>query len=205
MTNLNDRLKESPSQTAGPYVHIGCVPSFAGLKGMYGGHDLGSVMTNERTAGERIRIEGTVIDGAGQPLHDGLVEIWQADHAGLFRGAGETRGEADPEFTGWGRQPTGKDGGTFAFETIKPGRVPYCDGRMQAPCVHFWVAARGVNLGLHTRMYFPDEPEANAVDPVLAMIDEPERISTLIARRDGDVLRFDIRLQGDRETVFFDV
>ena len=205
MTDSALELRESASQTAGPYVHIGCVPSFAGLTGMYGGADLGSAMTNGKTLGERVRIRGRVIDGAGVPLRDGLVEIWQADHAGLFNSPQETRGQADPNFTGWGRQPTHRESGIFEFETVRPGRVPYEDGRLQAPCVHFWIVARGINLGLHTRMYFSDETEANGEDPVLKLVGEPDRVSTLIAAKSNYGFQFDIRLQGERETVFFDI
>lgn len=200
-----DYLKESASQTAGPYVHIGCVPSFAGLKGMYGGEDLGKSMITGEAKGERIAIEGHVIDGSGTPLKDAMIEIWQADADGLFNSPTETRGKADPAFTGWGRQPTDGDTGKYRFETIKPGRVPWPDGRMQAPHIVMWVVARGINLGLNTRMYFADEEAANAEDPLLARIEHKVRIPTLIAKRDGDTYSFDIHLQGDKETVFFDV
>lgn len=196
-------LKESPSQTAGPYVHIGCVPRFAGFE-IYP-VDLGTTMVNDDTTGERITIEGQVIDGTGAPLKDALLEIWQADANGLFNSPSETRGDADPNFTGWGRQPTDGDTGTYRFETIKPGAVPWVDGRMQAPHISFWVVARGINLGLNTRMYFEDEAEANQNDPLLGRIEHHHRIPTLIGKRDGSTYRFDIHLQGHDETVFFDI
>jgi protocatechuate 3,4-dioxygenase alpha subunit len=199
------RLKETASQTAGPYVHIGCVPSFAGLTGMYGGQDLGAVMLTDATQGERIAIEGCVYDGIGVPLTDAMLEIWQADAQGLYNSRNETRGTADPSFTGWGRQPTAADGGLFRFETIKPGRVPWPDGRLQAPHITVWVVARGINLGLAPRIYFEDEAEANATDPVLGRIEHKARIPTLIAKRSGDTYRFDIHLQGPHETIFFDI
>ncbi|MBB6181339.1 protocatechuate 3,4-dioxygenase subunit alpha [Pseudorhizobium flavum] len=198
-------LKESPSQTAGPYVHIGCTPNFTGVHGIFD-KDLGSgSMINEQTRGERITIRGRVIDGSGTPLRDALVEIWQADADGFYNSPSETRGEADPNFFGWARCPGDMDTGEFVFETIKPGRVPFRDGRMMAPHVNFWLVARGINIGLNTRMYFSDEEEANAQDPILARIEHKVRVPTLIGKRDGDTVTFDIHLQGDKETIFFDV
>jgi len=197
-------LKESPSQTAGPYVHIGCTPNFAGITGVYE-TDLGATMVNDRTLGERITVRGRVIDGAGAPLKDALVEIWQADAAGLYNSPSELRGTADPNFTGWGRCPTCADDGIFTFETVKPGRAPYKDGRKMAPHITVWIVARGINIGLHTRMYFGDEPQANAEDPLLARIEHRQRVATLVAPREGSVYTFDIHLQGDKETVFLDI
>ena len=205
MVQQLSHLRESSSQTAGPYVHIGCTPNVAGIKQMYGGRDLGADMAGERTKGRRISVVGRVLDGIGAPVRDALVEIWQADHAGLFNSPFETRGDADPEFPGWGRQAADWETGGFEFKTIRPGRVPYLDGRLQAPHLQIWVAARGINLGLHTRMYFSDEADANSEDPVLNMIAHKSRIPTLMGTVEGDACSFDIRLQGDRETVFFDV
>lgn len=204
MVQQLDRLKETASQTAGPYVHIGLAPNFIGIASVYPS-DLGSVMVNDKTRGERITVTGRVFDGSGAPVKDAVIEIWQADAAGLFNSPTETRGKADPEFAGWGRQPVDIDSGAFAFQTIKPGAVPWPDGRMQAPHISFWIVARGINIGLHTRMYFSDEEEANAHDPLLQRIDSPSRAATLIAARKGDAYAFDIRLQGDAETVFFDI
>lgn len=197
-------LKETPSQTAGPYVHIGTTPNYLGTTGVYP-EDLGRAMVNDKTRGERITITGRVIDGTGTPLRDGLVEIWQADADGLYTSPTETRGTADPNFNGWGRMPCDFETGVFTFETIKPGAVPFPDGRMQAPHVTFWIVARGINLGLNTRMYFPDEADANAKDPILARIEHKVRIPTLVAKQDGNVYTFDIHLQGDDETIFFDI
>ena len=162
-------------------------------------------MINDRTLGERITVRGRVIDGAGIPLKDALVEIWQADAAGFYNSPSELRGTADPNFTGWGRCPTGADDGIFTFETIKPGRAPYKDGRKMAPHITVWIVARGINIGLHTRMYFADEPEANAEDPLLARIEHRHRVATLVAPREGSVYHFDIHLQGEKETVFLDI
>lgn len=200
-------LKESPSQTAGPYVHIGCTPNFVGIEGVFK-TDLGSgPLVNDRTRGERITIRGRVIDGTGTPLRDGLVEIWQADADGFYNSPAETRGTADPNFAGWGRCPCDMATGEFVFETIKPGRAPYSDRdrRLMAPHVLFWIVARGINIGLQTRMYFSDEAAANAEDPILSRIEHRVRIPTLIGKRDGSNVTFDIHLQGDKETIFFDI
>jgi protocatechuate 3,4-dioxygenase alpha subunit len=203
MAQSLDRLKETPSQTAGPYIHIGLTPNFCGIGGVFG-HDLGAVMVNDKTRGERIRLVIRVFDGAGAPLRDALVEIWQADAGGLYSSPSETRGTADPNFSGWGRCPTDMETGECVFETIKPGRVPFRDGRPMAPHVSLWIVARGINLGLHTRLYFADEKKANDEDPILALIEHRSRAETLIAEREGDAYRFDIHLQGEKETVFFD-
>ena len=208
MVQRLDRLKESPSQTAGPYVHIGTNPNWVEITGIWEG-DLGLALVSPEARGERIRVQGRIFDGAGQPLTDALVEVWQADAAGLYNSPEERRGEADPHVAGWGRQPTDARTGEFRFETIKPGRVPYPDGRLMAPHIGVWIVARGINIGLHTRLYFGDETTANAEDPVLARIDPRERAKTLIApRSEGPGLpcyTFDIHLQGANETVFLDV
>ncbi|MFD2055227.1 protocatechuate 3,4-dioxygenase subunit alpha [Mesorhizobium calcicola] len=203
MTQSLDRLRESPSQTAGPYVHIGLTPNFCGIGGVYAS-DLGATMVNDKTKGERIGLRIRVIDGTGTPLKDALVEIWQADADGLYNSPAELRGTADPNFLGWGRCPTDMDTGLCTFDTIKPGRVPSRDGSLMAPHITLWIVARGINLGLHTRLYFSDEEEANAQDPILARIEHRVRVPTLIAERTGDIYVFDVHLQGEKETVFFD-
>ncbi|QND54608.1 protocatechuate 3,4-dioxygenase subunit alpha (plasmid) [Phyllobacterium sp. 628] len=197
-------LKETPSQTAGPYVHIGCTPNFSGISGVYA-TDLGIAMTNDKTLGERITLRGHIFDGTGTVLRDALVEIWQADAKGLYNSPAEMRGTADGNFTGWGRCPTDMESGEYVFETIKPGRVPYRDGRLMAPHVTLWIVARGINIGLQTRLYFADEEAANAEDPVLQRIEHRNRVPTLLARKDGSTYHFDIHLQGEKETVFFDI
>ncbi len=197
-------LKETPSQTAGPYVHIGLTPNFCDITGVYD-TDLGTQMVNDKTLGDRITVSGRIFDGAGALVRDAVVEIWQADSAGLYNSPSEMRGTADPNFTGWGRCPTRAEDGLYSFETIKPGKVPFKDGRKMAPHITFWIVARGINIGLHTRMYFPEEQEANAGDPILARIEHRERVATLIATRDDAKLGFDIYLQGPKETVFLDI
>ena len=201
MPQTLNHLKESPSQTAGPYVHIGCVPNFAGIAGVFP-QDLGSTMINADTQGERITITGCVWDGTGSPMKDALIEIWQADANGIFPG-NDPRGPADPNFTGWGRTAGDYDTGEWSFDTIRPGAVPFPDGRMQSPHISLWIVARGINLGLHTRMYFPDA--AIDSDPILSRIEHRNRVPTLLAEQtDQNSYRFDIRLQGVDETVFFD-
>ncbi|CAN7666209.1 protocatechuate 3,4-dioxygenase subunit alpha [Mesorhizobium sp. LjRoot246] len=197
------RLRESPSQTAGPYVHIGLTPNFCGIGGVYPS-DLGATMVNDKTRGERIGLRIRVLDGTGTPLKDALIEIWQADADGLYNSPAELRGTADPNFFGWGRCPTDMDTGLCTFETVKPGRVPFTDGRLMAPHITLWIVARGINLGLHTRLYFSDEEKANAEDPILARIEHRVRVPTLIAERQGNTYIFDVHLQGEKETVFFD-
>ena len=204
MTQKQNFLKESPSQTAGPYVHIGCTPNFSGIEIL--GDDLGSSLKNGPVKGEEITITGVIYDGAGTVLSDSLIEIWQPDAAGLFPSANETRGQADPNFTGWGRCPSDMETGAFQFEAVKPGRVPFPDGQLQAPHITVWIVARGINVGLHTRIYFEDEPEANAQDPILSDIKDKTRIPTLLAKTEaGGKYRFDIFLQGPKETIFFDM
>ena len=201
-------LKETPSQTAGPYVHIGLAPSVAGIESRR--TEPGNVIAGPSVPGERIRIEGTVFDGVGAPVRDALLEIWQADHQGRYASPVDPKGgEAADGFRGWGRAACDFATGVYAFETIKPGAVPARDGGLMAPHVSLWVVARGINIGLHTRMYFSDEEAANAADPVLNRIEQAVRRETLIGRReerDGKTIyHFNIRLQGDEETVFFDV
>jgi protocatechuate 3,4-dioxygenase alpha subunit len=142
-----------------------------------------------------VRVEGQVLDGNGAPVPDALVEIWQADRRGVYARA------RDAAFTGFGRSRTDPEG-VFHIVTVKPGPTPAPDGRAQAPHLNVTVFARGLLRHLVTRMYFPDEATANAEDPLLNLVDPPRR-STLIARDEAGVLRFDIRLQGSDETVFF--
>ena len=202
-------LKETPSQTAGPYVHIGLIPQQAGFDIFE--KNFGNVLVTPETKGERIRIEGRVLDGLGEPLKDVLVEIWQANAAGKYNHPADHQDKPiDPSFRGWGRAGSDFETGLYRFETIKPGPVVGRKGhRPMAPHVNVWIVARGINIGLNTRMYFSDETEANANDPVLNIIEQEARRQTLIAEREERgaevVYRFDIRLQGEGETVFFDV
>lgn len=185
----------TPSQTVGPFFHGGML------------HEAMNVMVTPETVGERIRVEGYVYDGERSGVSDALVEIWQANSAGRYRHAADQRpAPLDPAFVGFGRAGT-DERGYFWFDTIKPGPVPFAGQQMQAPHLNVFVFARGLLDHLRTRVYFEDAA-ANAADPVLRLVPEPRR-STLAARRQGVdgrvVYRFDIVLQGDKETVFFNL
>jgi len=202
-------LRETASQTAGPYVHIGLAPTAAGFAIF--ANDFGPVLATPETQGERITIEGRVFDGSGTPLRDVLLELWQANAQGRYAHPADRQpGKAlDAAFRGWGRACSDFETGAWSFDTIKPGPVIGRHGVVMAPHVNLWIVARGINIGLHTRMYFDDEAQANAADPVLALVEWEVRRRTLVGRReqrDGKtVYRFDIHLQGGEETVFFDV
>lgn len=199
-------LKETPSQTAGPYVHIGLAPGAAGFD-IYK-QELGWDIAGPNAKGERIRIEGVVIDGTGSPIKDVLLEAWQANSDGIYPHP-EDGGQVEEGFRGWGRVITNFETGEWGFDTVKPGPTRGRNVGTQAPHINLWIVARGINVGLNTRIYFEDEAEANVVDPVLNLIEWERRRATLIARRserDGQpVYRFDIKLQGEDETVFFDI
>ena len=199
-------LKETASQTAGPYVHIGLAPGAAGFD-IYQ-HELGHDICGPNAKGERIRVEGVVIDGMGAPIKDVLLEVWQANAAGHYAHP-EGGGPVEDGFRGWGRVLSDFDTGEWGFDTVKPGTTRGRNVGTQAPHLNLWLVSRGINIGLNTRMYFGDETEANARDPVLNLIEWENRRGTLVAartERDGTpVYRFDIRLQDENETVFFDV
>ncbi|MCX7644771.1 MAG: protocatechuate 3,4-dioxygenase subunit alpha [Rhodobacteraceae bacterium] len=199
-------LKESPSQTAGPYVHIGLAPGAAGFD-IYA-RELGRDIAGPNARGERIRVEGIGIDGTGSPVKDVLIEVWQANADGHYAHP-EGGGPVEEGFRGWGRVITDFETGEWGFDTVKPGPTRGRNLGTQAPHLNLWLVARGINIGLNTRMYFGDEAEANAKDPVLNLIEWERRRATLIAPRtlrDGiPVYRFEIRLQGEDETVFFDI
>lgn len=189
------KLLVTPSQTVGPYFSIGLTwPD-------------GAFVVPEGTP-DAIWIRGLVLDGDGRPVLDALVETWQADPAGTFDFILPAKPGDDPaprpRFRGLGRSPTDSEGG-YQILTLKPGCVPAPDGSMQAPHVDVSVFARGLLKRVVTRIYFDDEAAANAHDPVLLGITDPAARDTLIARRSSDGYVFDIRLQGDGETVFFEV
>jgi protocatechuate 3,4-dioxygenase alpha subunit len=183
-------LRTTPSATVGPYLAIGLTWA--------DGPD--AVAPDIPDA---IWLRGTIFDGNGDPVPDAMVETWQADPDGRFDHPDDPRGAASyPGFRGFGRSHT--DSGEYAVRTLKPGRLPDGDGGLQAPHVDVSVFARGVLDRVVTRIYFADEAEANAEDPVLRALPEEGR-RTLIATRTDDGYRLDIHLQGDRETVFFAV
>jgi protocatechuate 3,4-dioxygenase alpha subunit len=185
----------TPSQTVGPFFSPALL------------RDPWNVMTTDETAGERIRVEGRLFDGAGNVVSDAMIEVWQANAHGRFNHPRDTRDlPLDPEFTGFGRSGTDDDG-VYWFETVKPGSVPFEGDQMQAPHLSVMVHARGMLNHAQTRLYFGDEA-ANDADPVLALV-PADRRKTLIAERseeDGQVVyRLDIVLQGHNETVFFNI
>ena len=192
----------TPSQTVGPYFKYGLTPN-----GEYAWNDAftNNLITSD-VSGERIRVEGTVFDGDGAQVPDCMLEIWQADAQGRFSDPQDARALPNSSFRGFGRVGTDAKGG-YSFDTIKPGQVPDPDGKPQAPHILLAVYARGMLLHLYTRIYFDDEA-ANAADPVLALV-PADRRATLIAKRKAGAANpayvLDIRLQGDGETVFFDV
>jgi protocatechuate 3,4-dioxygenase alpha subunit len=191
--------ERTPSQTVGPFLHIGLVPS------QYGGKDIiGPVVADQGVQGTRIRIEGRLFDGNGSIMPDAVVEVWQADAQGHYAHPADGRPLKSNSFRGFGRCPTDKDGG-FRFDTVKPGPVPGPKGAQQAPHINVGIFSRGILKRLFTRLYFADEP-ANASDPILALV-PADRRGTLLAKPDPakpGIYRFDIHIQGADETVFFD-
>jgi protocatechuate 3,4-dioxygenase, alpha subunit len=186
-------LPPTPSQTIGPFYHF-ALP-FPGGERLVDPDDP-----------DAVRILGTIYDGAGEPVVDAMVEVWQANRSGRYTHPEDDRGDLPLEegFTGFGRCPTDGDG-RYEFVSIKPGVVPGPDGLPQAPHIDVLIFARGLLRQLVTRIYFPDEEAANASDPLLASIEDPAARSTLVARQLDGALEFDIHLQGDNQTVFFDV
>jgi protocatechuate 3,4-dioxygenase alpha subunit len=191
--------ERTPSQTVGPYLHVGLVPGVFGVREVFS-----SVVADAGIPGTHIRIQGTVYDGNGDILPDAMIEVWQADHQGRYAHPADGRPLTSNSFRGFGRCATAKDGG-FRFDTIKPGPVSGPGGTMQAPHINVGVFSRGILKRLFTRIYFPGEA-ANASDPILKLVPAGRR-DTLMAKADPKnpaLLRFDIRLQGANETVFFD-
>jgi protocatechuate 3,4-dioxygenase alpha subunit len=191
------RLGQTPSQTAGPYFSMRLAA------------EGDNVLVGDATPGERIRLEGRVLDGDRAPVEDALVEVWQANAGGRYRHPDDARGgiPLDDGFTGFGRAASDFDTGEYWFETVKPGPTPDPDGRPQAPHLNVIIQARGMLLPTFTRVYFSDEHEANATDPVLRGVAAHRRgtlVAQLVDGTDPRVYRFDIVYQGDDETVFFD-
>ncbi len=190
---MSAHLLPTPSQTVGPFFEFGLLrPAQPDLVPM--------------GTPDSIRIEGSVFDGEGVPVPDAMLEIWQAAPSGRYAHPEDGRSDLaiDDGFTGFGRKGTDA-GGTYWFRTVKPGIVPWVDGRPQAPHLNVSIFARGLVHRLVTRMYFPDEAEANAVDPVLLSVEDPAARTTLIAVSGDGVLHFDLHLQGEGETCFFQI
>ncbi len=194
---MTERVLTS-SQTVGPFFHDALMRADARCE----------ALAPEKSSGPRVRIEGRVTDGDGAAVIDAILEVWQANQHGRFNHPLDRRDlPLDEAFTGYGRIATNADG-DYCFTTIKPGAVPFDDERAQAPHIAVAVLGRGLLNHLYTRIYFDDEP-ANANDPVLARVPAERRGTLIDARQKGEagdaVYRFDIVLQGDRETVFFDL
>jgi protocatechuate 3,4-dioxygenase alpha subunit len=191
-----DKLIPTPSQTVGPFFHLGLArPEWGDL-------------TAGNPAGERITIEGRILDGDGLPVPDAMVELWQANAAGRYNHPDDRQTDKplDPNFRGYGRVATDADG-RFRIVTIKPGPVPGRGNSLQAPHINLAVFGRGLLKHLYTRLYFADET-ANANDPLLTSIDDEAARRTLLATREtaaAAAYRFDIVLQGEHETVFLDI
>jgi protocatechuate 3,4-dioxygenase, alpha subunit len=189
----------TPSQTVGPFFKYGLTPN--------GQYDWNDAFTNNLitpdVSGDRIRIEGKVFDGDGVAVPDCMLEVWQADSQGRFADPQDKRALPNATFRGFGRCGTDANG-VYSFDTIKPGPVPDADGKPQAPHILLAVFGRGMLRHLYTRIYFADEV-GNAADPVLALVPADRRNTLIASRRSDGVYVLDIRLQGDGETVFFDV
>ncbi len=191
------RLGQTPSQTLGPYFSLRL-----GAEGE-------NLLAGPDVPGKRIQVAGTVLDGDRRPIEDALIEVWQANAAGRYRHPDDNRTEIalDDGFTGFGRALTDFETGDYLIETVKPGPVPDPEGELQAPHLNLIIQARGMLNPSFTRVYFSDEEEANRADLVLGMV-PAERRHTLVAKRgepgDPQQYRFDIRFQGDDETVFFE-
>lgn len=183
-------FQSTPWQTVGPYYRLGLEPLYR------------TEIAPAAASGEKVAISGVVHDGDGVPVSDAVLEIWQADAAGIYAHADDPRrDDHDPAFQGWGRVSTDEQG-RFAFSTVKPGRVAGPKGAAQAPHLVVLVFMRGLLKAASTRLYFPDEA-ANADDPILALV-PAERRATLVARQaaPGEYV-WDVRMQGAAETVFF--
>jgi protocatechuate 3,4-dioxygenase alpha subunit len=188
-------MKQTPSQTVGPFYSIGLTNREM------------NTLVSDSTHGQRIRIEGQVIDGDGKPIPDAMIEIWQANAYGRYNHPEDKQEKPlDTSFMGWGRSGTDPNGFYF-FDTIKPGPVPASEASVQAPHINVIVFARGMLAHAFTRIYFSDEA-ANADDPVLNSVENSRRQTLLADGREESgktIFRFDIRLQGENETIFFDV
>lgn len=200
MTSEAPPLGLTPSQTVGPFFAYVLTPQAYGYPEI-AGRDL----VTADAVGDRIRIEGYVIDGDGEPIVDAMLEIWQPDGEGRFAGTGDAPDRPNTGFTGFGRTEVDSNG-FYSFSTVRPGRVPGPEGQMQAPHANLGIFARGLLKRLFTRIYFEGEG-ANAEDAVLRLVPEARRPTLIAPRRERGseiVYSFDIRLQGDGETVFFE-
>ena len=200
----------TPSQTVGPFFAYGLAPNGRcqwDPNGSYSWKEtIGDNLITPDTSGQKIRIEGRITDGDGAPINDAMLEIWQADAQGRYAHPRDDRARPNAKFKGFGRSATDKEG-NYSFDTVKPGAVAGPGGQPQAPHIVFCIFSRGMLRQIYTRLYFSDE-EANAGDPILTLV-PADRRGTLVAhksmRGELPIYRFDIRVQGENETVFFDI
>ena len=192
MKPLDEVPVASPSQTVGPFFHFAltCDPSLGQIAGL-------------NTPGERVHLRLRVLDGQRHPVPDAMIELWQADAEGRFAGDGNAGERVEGHsFRGWGRQAT-NDKGECEFDTVRPGATTSADGARAAAHINVCLFSRGMLRHVFTRMYFADDPLLTS-DPVLALVPASRR-ETLVAKRQNAEWQFEIRLQGERETVFFDL
>jgi protocatechuate 3,4-dioxygenase alpha subunit len=201
----------TPSQTVGPFFAYGLTPKGRNKwdpNGTYSWKETaGDNLITPDATGQKIHIEGCISDGDGAPINDAMLEIWQADSQGRYLHARGQAPRPNAKFTGFGRSATDRQG-LFGFDTIKPGAVMGADGKPQAPHIVFCIFSRGMLRQIYTRLYFSDEAAANAADPILALVPADRRGTLVAHKQPGEgvpVYRFDIRVQGDNETVFFDI
>lgn len=201
----------TPSQTVGPFFAYGLTPKGRNKwdpNGTYSWKETaGDNLITPDATGQKIHIEGCISDGDGLPINDAMLEIWQADSQGRYLHARGQAPRPNAKFTGFGRSATDRQG-MFGFDTIKPGAVMGADGKPQAPHIVFCIFSRGMLRQVYTRLYFSDEAAANAADPILALVPADRRGTLIAHKQPGEgvpVYRFDIRVQGDNETVFFDI
>jgi protocatechuate 3,4-dioxygenase, alpha subunit len=201
----------TPSQTVGPFFAYGLAPKGRchwDPNGSYSWKEtVGDNLVTPDATGQKIRIEGRVLDGDGKPINDAMIEIWQADAQGRYAHPRDNRARPNTKFKGFGRSATDKEG-VYSFDTVKPGPVPGPNEARQAPHIVVCIYSRGMLRQIYTRLYFPDEAAANGSDPILALV-SADRRGTLVAHKEtrGElpVYRFDVRVQGENETVFFDI
>ena len=192
MSSLNNIYDDTPFQTAGPFLHIGCLPNSIGIKNIFK-HDLGMVPFDIRENPDFISISGSVFDGSGQALDDVMLETWQCDESGQFSSS-----------QGFARFVPNNKTKKYNLKTVKPGSVKNSDGTIQSPHILISISSRGINMSLNTRIYFEGDDFNN--DPLLSFVKDDYKVSTLIAKKvDADNYNFDIYLQGDKETVFLDI
>jgi protocatechuate 3,4-dioxygenase, alpha subunit len=200
----------TPSQTVGPFFAYGLAPKGRNKwdpNGTYSWKEtVGDNLITPEVTGQKIRIEGRITDGDGQPINDAMIEIWQADSQGRYAHARGNEPRPNAKFTGFGRSATDKSG-VFSFDTVKPGAVAGPNGKPQAPHIVVCIFSRGMLRQVYTRLYFSDEA-ANGADQILNLVPADRRGTLFAHKQPGEGVpryRFDIRVQGDNETVFFDI